>query len=352
MSPMRVIRQVMHRLALSLALAVPMAAAAPGAQTVPIADTPATQDRLPRASVDLDGIRVLPDLVYAEQPGFRPLRLDLYLPPGQEGVRRPLLIFVHGGGWTTGTQRTTAHFADFPGVLAGLARRGFVVASLEYRLSGEAPFPAAADDVAQARTWLLSQAGHWGVDPGRVALWGASAGAHLAALAALRCPPSTPDCAQAFVGWYGPYDIAVMLDGLRGAAAHTAAMSPQERAESEGGLAFFGCTADACSTDLELASPIAWVDSDDPPTLLLHGSADSLVPMAQSVALRDRLEAAGVPVTLERIDGVGHGWTGADPAATAAASRQALAVTTDWLVRVLAPVAGPASGTCSGECEE
>ncbi len=321
----------MKRLSGLLATAL-FALAWPALAAIPVSPTTVTDDRLPPARVKIGDVTVTTDIAYRTLPGFRPLRLDLYTPAGK--AARPLVVFVHGGGWTIGSKRATANYADFPGVLAELARRGFAVAAVEYRLSGEAPFPGAADDVKAAIGFLSANAARYGIDAGRIAVWGGSAGAHLAALAALSCGETPQDpCVQAFVGWYGPYDIAAMLKGAKAAqpAAGAPAPTAQERAESEGGLAFFNCTASGCLTDLAAASPINHVDAGDPPSLLLHGTADTLVPDSQTQAMAARMRKAGVPVEVVLIDGVGHGWVGADHAATTIASQRAVAVTFDWL---------------------
>src|SRR5262249_9050606 len=147
------------------------------------------EDRFPQHSVAFGpDVESLPDLVYASQPGFRPLRLDLYRPrKGGDAAGRPLVVFVHGGGWQAGHTRHSGAFGNWPGVLAMLASKGYVVASVEYRLSGEARFPAAIQDVKTSIRWLRSKSAQFGIDPARVIVWGGSAGGHLAALAATSC---------------------------------------------------------------------------------------------------------------------------------------------------------------------
>jgi len=139
----------------------------------------------------------LTEVVYATRPGYRPLHLDLYRAAGVN-VPRPLVVVVHGGGWAHANPRVGAAFKDFPSVLAYLVQRGYVVASIEYRLSGEAPFPAQVDDLEAALRFLRDDATRFGIDPARVGLWGLSAGAQIAALQAVRCRPT--ECAQALVG--------------------------------------------------------------------------------------------------------------------------------------------------------
>src|SRR5271170_6905074 len=109
----------------------------------------------------------LPDLVYRSLPGYRPLTLDLYEPERERTASRPgrpLVIYVHGGGWSGGHSRQAGAFENWPEVLASIAARGYVVASLNYRLSGEAAFPAAAQDLKVAILWLRGHAEEYGID--------------------------------------------------------------------------------------------------------------------------------------------------------------------------------------------
>lgn len=291
----------------------------------PTAPEPSMGDPLPDRLVAMpNGVTVNADIVFSTVPGFRPIILDLYTAPGGASEKgrppqRPLVVYIHGGGWAGGHTRQSGAFSDFPGVLADLAARGFAVASLEYRLSGEAPFPAAIDDVKTAIRFLRANAVRFGIDPSRVALWGGSAGGHLAALAAVSCGggptgadksnPSVSDCVQGAVSWYGIHDIAAMPP------------RPVPSAESR----FLDCGSTACPADrVAAASPVNFVDAKDPPMLLMHGSKDVVVPVNQSELFAARLRAARVPVELEIIPDVGHSWVGADPAATRAASLRAL----------------------------
>ena len=129
----------------------------------------------PGALTSPTGVVGLADVTYAVIPGFRPLRLDLYLAPGATNKPHPLVIFVHGGGWQSGHTRHSGAFADWPGVLASLAAKGYVVASVEYRLSGEARFPAAIQDVKSAIRYLRVHSSEYGIDPARAVIWGGSA---------------------------------------------------------------------------------------------------------------------------------------------------------------------------------
>src|ERR1700722_17375429 len=133
-----------------------------------------------------DDVRFVGGLAYAAPLGFRPLLLDLYLPAAGPDPA-PLVVFMHGGGWLRGDRSMAGpgFTAWRPGPLARLAGDGFAVASVDYRLSGEARFPAQLEDVSAAVEWLTGQAGKYGFDAGRIVLWGESAGAEPGALLGL-----------------------------------------------------------------------------------------------------------------------------------------------------------------------
>ncbi|HEY5410466.1 MAG TPA: alpha/beta hydrolase, partial [Caulobacteraceae bacterium] len=142
------------------------------------------------------GVTGIPDLTYQILPGYRPMKLDLYLPPAALAGPRPVVIYIHGGGWMGGGPRLSGAFDNWPKVLASIAAHGYVVASVSYRFSDEAPHPAAIQNVKAAIRWLRANAGKYRIDTGRFMSWGGSAGGQLAALAATSCgvaaldPPS------------------------------------------------------------------------------------------------------------------------------------------------------------------
>ncbi|HHE07397.1 MAG TPA: alpha/beta hydrolase [Chlorobaculum parvum] len=326
-------------IALALLLGNPATATAmsrPIEPPIPVSAENVNTNMLPPAIIKLGKVTVTPDITYLKLPGYRPMLLDLYRPKGK--AVRPLIIFVHGGSWTTGSKRTTAHFTDFPRVLAHLAERGFVVASVDYRLSGEAPFPAALQDIKAAIRFLRANAGQYGIDPNRVAIWGASAGAHLGAMTAFTGkdmdfdPPGMENAeqsesVQAFVGWYGPYELRALFQQ---------ATAPDSSIDASGPMRFFGCTPEGCPPGVfAKASPVSYVDAGDPPTLLIHGTSDTTVPAEQSRQLEKRLKNAGVSAELVLIDNVSHDWAGNDEQATATASRKAINATFDWLAQQL-----------------
>ncbi|TDD79785.1 alpha/beta hydrolase [Actinomadura darangshiensis] len=224
---------------------------------------------------------------YATRTGYRPLLLDLYLP---EAERPPVILFLHGGGWRRGSRRDFGEaFAGWrPGPLERLAAAGFAVAAADYRLTGEARHPAQVDDVRAAVEWLRGHAGEYGFDGSRIVAWGASAGAHLAALAALTGPGIA-----AVVGWYGVYDLATM-PGSADPASREALL--------------LGCVVRDAPALAAEASPVAHVHPDAPPFRLWHGTADRMVPYTQSGRMAAALRGAGAWVDLLPVEGADHMW--------------------------------------------
>jgi acetyl esterase/lipase len=301
----------MIRIAVAAIAAVSLAAVANAAPVKPaVAEKVVSTDQFPKLHATYPGgVTGHPDLVYSSINGFRPITLDLYTPFTGKGAKgaaaKPLVIYIHGGGWMNGTARNAAAYANFPAVLADLASRGYVVASLNYRLGGEAKFPAATQDVDAAIRWLKAHAADYGIDKTRVAIWGGSAGGQLAALAATDCTPgdgkTESDCVQAAAIWYGVFDIAALPN------------TP----------AYFG--ADAAK-----ASAVTFLDAKDPPFLLIHGDSDRTVPVAQSRAMIGKLKALGIKSEFIELPGTDHSWIGKTPAETTAAHVKALQATFDF----------------------
>jgi acetyl esterase/lipase len=319
---------------------------------------PVLEDRYPeRRTAFAGGVVGIADLTYSVLPGFRPLRLDLYEPPGAPGSH-PLVVFIHGGGWMSGHTRHSGAFEDWPGVLASLAAKGYVVASVEYRLSGEAPFPAAIQDIKAAIRWLRARASQYGIDRRRALVWGGSAGGQLAALAATSCgaaalrpaaPPPPPggravprpedsesDCVQGLITWYGIFDFATL-------AAQSGPDGPQRLGSAETAPSrYLGCALSSCAPAiLAAASAASYVDSNDPPALLIHGTVDHTVPVQQSRDFYALLRSKGVSAELVEIPGVDHSFIGSTSAATHAASLLALRKSFEFIDRTV----GPGSGT-------
>lgn len=274
-----------------------------------------------------NGVTRVADLHYAgDSVEQTRLTLDLYL-SARPAALRPLLVYIHGGGWSGGDARTTGAFEDFPALLARFAAQGYAVASVNYRLSGTAVFPAARDDVRLAIDWLQDHAATYALDPQRLAVWGNSSGGHLAALAALRCDVDAPNhpCPKVLVSWFGIYDMQRILADddyprIRNAARR-----------------LMGCADAPCA-----AATVAAASATPRPgrlstaVLLVHGTADPVVPYAQSVALAQTLKRQGGPVQLLLVPGVGHSLVDKQSQpVTQAANYLALQATLDFLQRHL-----------------
>ncbi|WP_019927755.1 alpha/beta hydrolase [Nocardia sp. BMG111209] len=249
-------------------------------------------------------IERMPGAVYREVVGFRPLEMDLYLPHHVSGDR-PVIVYVHGGGWQRGSRRRALPVlgGDGPAFHSAVAARGFAVAAVDYRLSGEAIWPAAVDDLCAAVHWLRAENRRLRLDPDAIVLWGESAGAHLALLAALR--RDDPLAVRGVVAWFPPTDLPGLPDDLR--ALHGATHEPDTSREDR----FLGVPIAAAPDRARTASPLTHVHPEAPPILLAHGTADAHVPAAQSIRLASALRAVGAPVELDLIAGAGHFWDGA-----------------------------------------
>jgi acetyl esterase/lipase len=253
---------------------------------------------------DPAGVRVARDIEYVPGGG-RSRSLDLYLPE-KAGGPLPLVIWVHGGAFLAGDK------ASCPAVR--LASAGYAVASINYRLSGEALFPAQIEDCKAAVRWLRAHAKEKGLDPDRFGAWGSSAGGHLVAM--LGTTGDVKDLegdggnagvssrVQVVCDWFGPTDF-LQMDAHRvddRAQLHDPADSPESR--------LVGGPIQENEEKVRRANPITYVSPGDPPFLILHGDRDPLVPHHQSVLLEEALRKAGVPVTFHTVKGAGHGFGG------------------------------------------
>jgi acetyl esterase/lipase len=245
------------------------------------------------SAMALDDAKVAPTrTVEFAKRGDRALELDIAVPEGG-GDLRPLIVCIHGGGWIHGARHG---YRDF---IVELAKKGYVAATVSYRLSPVAPWPAQIDDVRAALRYLRSHAKEYGIDPERVGAIGHSAGGHLSLMLGLMPTGAelAEDRIQAVVNYFGPTDLGVaefipdvekMLESLVGGPR-------SEKGELLGH-----------------ASPLKWVDRGDAPVLTLHGSTDEIVPVRQARILHEKLEAASIPATLRVLEGRGHGWDGDD----------------------------------------
>lgn len=305
-------------------LTAPAAAAeGPAPRSGPALPPPAHAAPLPPARSASGGVRLLPGMPFAALPGVRPLELDLWLPPaGERPV--PAVVFLHGGGWRLGGRSSAGpmYAGVDPTPFERVARAGIAVASVDYRLSGEATWPAQLHDAKAAVRWLRSRAAEIGIDPERIAAWGESAGGHLAELLGLTAHDASLEGEVGVTGsssrvaavaaWYAPSDV--------GAVARDAGADPSDAGTREAQL--LG-SAPAAVPDLAAqASPITYAgETSAAPFLLLHGRSDQLIPFVQSERLAAALRAGGTDVALHGYDGADHMWRGAPDAAQDAVER-------------------------------
>jgi len=224
------------------------------------------------------------NVVYAQASG-KPLKLDLCLPDGPGPYAA--VILVHGGGWTAGDK-----LGDTKPLLAPLTQAGFAWFSINYRLAPRDRYPACLDDVYTAVRWVKAHAAEYQVDPERICLLGESAGGQLVEMAAVQGGPDTR--VAAIVSMYGPSDLVAQTIARGGLHSDLTSL--------------FGCTKWDTQTiaTLRAASPLNFVHAGLPPFLLMHGTADTIVPYEQSVALSARLKAVGVSCDLVTIPGGKH----------------------------------------------
>lgn len=242
--------------------------------------------------------------------------LDIWMPDGATGPV-PLVIFVHGGGFAGGDKSMDLEFGNVASVLAA----GYAAASLNYRLSGEARFPAAVQDVKAAVRFLRANASQYGLDPDRFAAWGASAGGHLVAMIGTTGDQETvlddpslgnvgvSSAVQAVVDIFGPTDF-LQLDTQFGLAAPAACNGQVRTYDSADSLAsfFLGAAIQTVPDRAAAANPITYIATAKtlPVFLIAHGDSDCEVPNQQSQILHEALQAAGARATFNLVRGAGH----------------------------------------------
>jgi len=241
--------------------------------------------------------------MYRDQPyvtgGHPRQKLDIYLP--EKAALTPLIIWVHGGAWLEGSKE------DF--VPREYLADGYAVASINYRLSQHAIFPAQLQDCKAAVRWLRAHADRYHLDPQRFGAWGESAGGHLVALLGTTGDHTEFDVGenmgvssriQAVVDYFGPTDFAQMDEyRLPGGMLHNPPQSPESR--------LVRGSIQEKKAEVARASPITYVSQSAAPFLIVHGDQDPLVPYHQSVLLEAALREAGVAVQLYPVAGAGHG---------------------------------------------
>jgi len=226
-------------------------------------------------------------------------KLDLYLP--EKADKAPLIIWVHGGAWLEGSKE------DF--VPLDYLAEGYAVASINYRLSQHAIFPAQIQDCKAAVRWLRAHAGQYHLDPQRFGAWGASAGGHLVALLGTTGQITEFDVGenmdvssrvQVVVDYFGPTDFNQMDDQrLPKGMLHNPPQSPES--------SLVGGAIQEMKAEVARANPITYVSKSAAPFLIVHGDQDPLVPFHQSILLEAALRKVGVTVLLYPVAGAGHG---------------------------------------------
>ena len=253
---------------------------------------------LPLMSAAAEPFQRMTDIEYAKVENHR-LLLDLYLPQSQKNPQ--LLVWVHGGAWRAGSK------SSMP--LIPLVKNGFAVASVEYRLSPVAKFPAQIHDIKAAIRFLRGSASKYGYDAKKIGILGSSAGGHLVALMGvtnhhrelegdLGAFDQESSNVDAIVDYYGPTNFMTILDQStpHGLSVRVPALE-----------LLLGNRPENTATLAKLASPVFHVDAQDPPLLMIHGDQDPQVPINQSHELHGAYKKHGLDVTFEVIHGGAHG---------------------------------------------
>lgn len=258
------------------------------------------------------------DVVYAKV-GSDELKMDIYYPTTPKSGPSPAFVAVHGGAWMGGKRQDMAELCQ------AAAAKGFLAATVQYRLAPRSKWPAMIDDVQTAVRYLRANATKYEIDPKRIAAGGASAGGHLSLLLGYRETrdpkpehfPKESSKVAAVLDIFGPTDLA------RDYPSTFDFLYP----------AVFGKPKSESAKDVEEASPITYI-AKGVPTFIVHGTADAVVPIAQSKRLRERLEQTKVPVEAIYIEGMGHSDGGDDPAMRKA-FREALDKGLDFVLKHL-----------------
>jgi len=234
-------------------------------------------------------VQITRDVEYGKA-GERSLKLDVYRPTKPAGEKLPCIVWIHGGGWRGGNKSSGGHIARLVGT------GNYVGASVGYRLSGEAVWPAQIHDCKAAIRYIRANAKELGIDPDRIGVWGSSAGGHLVSLLGtssdvkeLEGENGSPDVSSAVkcvVDYCGPSQLTVFkhpaVQGLFGSEEAHAAYS-------------------------KAASPATHVSKDDPPVLIVHGTKDNVVPISQAELFYKKLKESNVDATFIKMEGGGHG---------------------------------------------
>ncbi|MCO8121788.1 alpha/beta hydrolase [Stieleria sp. TO1_6] len=267
-------------------------------------DKPRSRPNIPNQTLQ-DDLTVLRDVVFGNGGG-RDLTMHIVQPKPISDRPLPAYVWIHGGGWQGGTKEGGIR------KVAALVRNGFVGATIEYRLTDEAAFPAQIEDCKCAIRYLRAHAAKYNIDPDRIAVGGSSAGGHLAALVGTSAGvkelegnggwADQSSRVQAVVDLYGPTDFKqfVSTPGYQG---HNKDGSPESKLLGGGEVL-------SNTEGIKRVNPITYIDKDDPPFLIIHGESDPVVPANQSQSLHAALESAGVRSQIRLIPGAKHGGRG------------------------------------------
>ena len=254
-----------------------------------------------------------PDVAYTPTAGTQ--KLNLYLPAGDGPF--PVVVNIHGGGFKFGDRSMVSAILG-----QALLDNGYAIASVDYRLSGAATFPAAVQDVKAAVRFLRANAAQYQLNPDQIVAYGFSAGGNLASMLG-----TTGDVAefddpalgnegvssrvQAVVDWFGPTDFGQMDEQAKAQGCGTSDQTHSTATSFES--LYLGATVAEAPELVQQANPISYITPDDPPFLLQKGDQDCTVPVGQSQLLADALQAAGLDVRYDLLTGVGHGDSGSTP---------------------------------------
>ena len=233
-------------------------------------------------------------------PSGEPLQLNLAAPKKGSGPF-PAVLCIHGGGFRAGTRE------GYDGLCVQLAQKGYVAATVTYRLSPAARFPSAVQDCKTAVRWLRANAAKYRIDPTRIGATGGSAGGHLALFLGLTA--GVPEFeGDGYLGYSSAVSCVVSFSGP------TDFTKSYNRSVDAGDVLplFFGGNLSTKLREHIQGSPLNWVTPRAAPTLCIHGTADPYVAYEQAQWLVDRLKTSAVPVELLTLEGAGHGFKGAD----------------------------------------
>jgi acetyl esterase/lipase len=262
---------------------------------------PAAKAKAPR--VVPDDLEFLRDVEYGKGADTS-LKLDILRPKKPPAEPMPVVVYIHGGAWKGGSK------AGMPGLCTALAQSGYFCASVEYRMSQEAVFPAQIEDCKCALRFLRAHAKEYKINPDKIGVWGHSAGGHLVAL--LGTAGDARDLegkggwqdqssrVQCVIDCFGPADFTVIPKGLEGVKEQMSSPVTQ----------LLGGPVPENMEKAVKASPITYVSKDDPPILIMHGDQDPTVPISQSEKFYEALKKAGADATLHVVKGAGHGFRG------------------------------------------